>query len=199
MNIFSNGASHLPQGQRIHLPMQGCRICSSIPGLGRSPGGGTGNPLQYSCLGNPMDRGTLQATVHRVAKSRTWLSTHAYFQITARIFTLSNLVFSYFWFNLNVKFSFLYSNYYYFVDQVWLDFRFGLVYKELGSHHSIPITNKTVITDQQHQYFLEMQILGPLSRTSRNFWVSPAICVLTNHPSSCNVGQSEQFRTAIDS
>ena len=43
----------------------------SIPGLGRSPGGGHGNPLQYSCLENPMDRGDWQATVHGVAKSRT--------------------------------------------------------------------------------------------------------------------------------
>ena len=43
----------------------------SIPGSGRSPGGGNGNPLQYSCLGNPMDRGALLATVHSVAKSRT--------------------------------------------------------------------------------------------------------------------------------
>ena len=40
-----------------------------IPGLGRSPGGGHGNPLQYSCLENPMERGAWQATVHRVAKS----------------------------------------------------------------------------------------------------------------------------------
>ena len=45
-----------------------------IPGLGKSPGGGNGNPLQYSCLENPMDRGTWWATVHRVAKSRTRLS-----------------------------------------------------------------------------------------------------------------------------
>ena len=45
----------------------------SIPGLGRSPGGGHGSPLQYSCLENPMDRGAWWATVHRVAKSRTWL------------------------------------------------------------------------------------------------------------------------------
>ena len=44
---------------------------SSIPGLGRSPGGGHGNPLQYSCLENPMDRGALRATVHRVAQSDT--------------------------------------------------------------------------------------------------------------------------------
>jgi len=42
-----------------------------IPGLGRSPGGGRGNPLQYSCLENPMDRGTWQATVHTVTKSPT--------------------------------------------------------------------------------------------------------------------------------
>ena len=41
----------------------------SIPGSGRSPGGGHSNPLQYSCLENPMDRGAWQATVHRVAKS----------------------------------------------------------------------------------------------------------------------------------
>ena len=40
-----------------------------IPGSGRSPGGGHGNPLQYSCLENPLDRGAWQATVHRIAKS----------------------------------------------------------------------------------------------------------------------------------
>ena len=41
----------------------------SIPGLGRSPGGGHYNPLQYSCLENPIDRGAWQATVHKVTKS----------------------------------------------------------------------------------------------------------------------------------
>ena len=46
----------------------------SIPGLGKSPGEENGNPLQYSCLGNPMDGGTWQTTVHRVAKSQTRLS-----------------------------------------------------------------------------------------------------------------------------
>ncbi len=46
----------------------------SIPGLGRSPGEGNGNPLQYSCLENPMDGGAWWATVHGVAKSRTRLS-----------------------------------------------------------------------------------------------------------------------------
>ena len=44
---------------------------SSIPGLGRSPGGLNGNPLKYTCLGNPMERGAGQATVHGVIKSQT--------------------------------------------------------------------------------------------------------------------------------
>ena len=43
----------------------------SIPGLGRFPGGGNGNPFRYSCLGNPMDRGAWWAIVHGVAKSWT--------------------------------------------------------------------------------------------------------------------------------
>ena len=46
----------------------------SIPALGRSPGEGNGNPLQYSCLENPMEGGAWWATVHGVAKSRTQLS-----------------------------------------------------------------------------------------------------------------------------
>ena len=46
----------------------------SIPGLGRSPREGNGNPLQYSCLGNPMVRGAWRATVHGVAKTWTHLS-----------------------------------------------------------------------------------------------------------------------------
>ena len=45
-----------------------------IPGLGRSPGEENGNPLQYSCLGNPMDRGAWWATVRGVTKSQTCLS-----------------------------------------------------------------------------------------------------------------------------
>ena len=56
------------------------RDMNSIPGLGRFPGEGHGNPLQYSCLENPLDRGAWWATVHRIAKSWTWpkwLSTHA--------------------------------------------------------------------------------------------------------------------------
>ena len=45
----------------------------SVPRWGRSPGGGHGNPLQYSCLEKPMDRGAWWAAVHRVAQSQTWL------------------------------------------------------------------------------------------------------------------------------
>ena len=45
----------------------------SFPGLGRSPGGGHGNPLQYSCPENPMDRGAWRAIVHRTTKHRTRL------------------------------------------------------------------------------------------------------------------------------
>ena len=57
------------------------RDAGSIPGLGSSPGEGNGNPLQYSCQENPMDRGAWWATVHGVAKSLTQLkrlSTHSY-------------------------------------------------------------------------------------------------------------------------
>ena len=55
------------------LNYEGSSACNagdlgSIPGLGRSPGEGNGNPLQYSCLENPIDRGIWQATVHGVAR-----------------------------------------------------------------------------------------------------------------------------------
>ena len=49
------------------------RDVRSIPGLGRSPGGGHGNPLKYSCLENPLDIGDWWATVHSVTKSQTRL------------------------------------------------------------------------------------------------------------------------------
>ena len=64
------------------FPTQGSNPCllhwevGSTPGSGRSPGGGNGSPLQYSCLENPLDRGAWWATVRGVAKSRTRLSTH---------------------------------------------------------------------------------------------------------------------------
>ena len=74
----SQGAS----GEELASP---CRLdvtdSGSIPGWGRSPGGGHGNPLQCSCLDSPMDRGAWRATVHGVAQSQTRLSdlarTHA--------------------------------------------------------------------------------------------------------------------------
>ena len=71
----SPGASHVALGIK-NLPSYAgeVRDVGSIPGLGGSPGGGHGNPLQYSCLGNPMDRGAWRATVHRAVKSRTQLS-----------------------------------------------------------------------------------------------------------------------------
>ena len=56
----------------------------SIPGLERSPGGGNGNPLQCSCLENPVDRGACQSAVHGVAKSWARLSTHGLFRLILR-------------------------------------------------------------------------------------------------------------------
>ena len=47
------------------------RVSGSVPGLGRYPGGGNGNLLQYSCLENPMDRGAWWATVHGVSELET--------------------------------------------------------------------------------------------------------------------------------
>ena len=58
-----------------------------IPGLGRFPGEGHGNPLQYFCLENLVDRGVWRATVHRVTKSQAWLkwlSMHAHIQVIDR-------------------------------------------------------------------------------------------------------------------
>ena len=58
---------------QVHWPANAgdLRDACSIPGSGRSPRGGHGNSLQYSCLENPKDRGAWQAMIHRVAKSRT--------------------------------------------------------------------------------------------------------------------------------
>ena len=63
------------------------RDACSIPGLERYPGEGNGNPLQYSCLENPMDGGTWQATVHRVPKSLTQLSTQVLFSMKKVVLT----------------------------------------------------------------------------------------------------------------
>ena len=64
----------LPGGSEVKASACNAGDLGLIPGLGRSPGEGNGNPLQYSCLENPMDRGAWWATVHGVAKSRTQLS-----------------------------------------------------------------------------------------------------------------------------
>ena len=72
----------LKDGKRLLLPggLKGkesaCQAgdTGSIPGSGSSPGEGNSNPLQYSCLGNLIDRGAWQATVHGITKSWTWLS-----------------------------------------------------------------------------------------------------------------------------
>ena len=61
-----------PGGSVVKNPPAG--DVGSVPRSGRSLGGGNGNPLQYSCLGNPTDRGAWWATVHVVTKSRTQLS-----------------------------------------------------------------------------------------------------------------------------
>ena len=63
-----------PGGSEGKVSVYNAGDLGSIPGLGRSAGEGSGNPLQYYCLKNPMDRGAWQATVHGVAKSRTRLS-----------------------------------------------------------------------------------------------------------------------------
>ena len=65
-----------------------------IPGLGRSPGGGNGNPLQYSCLENPTDRGVWWATVHGVTRSRIQLSMHTHICSTS---VLTSFFFFFFW------------------------------------------------------------------------------------------------------
>ena len=61
------------------------RDVGSIPGLGRSPGGGNGNPFQYSCLENSMDRGVWWATVHEATKSQTRLSTRVLYELRTHV------------------------------------------------------------------------------------------------------------------
>ena len=66
----------------------------SISGLGKSSGEGNGNPLQYSCLRNPTDRGAWQVSVHGVAKSRTLLTEQQQKQLTQKLGNLSKLRFT---------------------------------------------------------------------------------------------------------
>ena len=74
-----------PGGSEVKASACNAGDLGSIPGLGRSPGEGNGNPLQYSCLENPMDGGAWWAIVHGVAKSRTRLSDFTF------TFTLSHI------------------------------------------------------------------------------------------------------------
>ena len=62
----------IPDGSEVKASASSAGDLVQIPGSGRSPGEGNGNPLQYPCLENPMDGEAWQATVHGVAKSRTW-------------------------------------------------------------------------------------------------------------------------------
>ena len=66
-----------PGGSEVKMSACNAGDLSSVPGLERSPGEGNGNPLQYSCLENPMDVGAWWATVHGVTKSQTQLSMQA--------------------------------------------------------------------------------------------------------------------------
>ena len=69
--MFSQGFLDDPVVKNLPANAGDTRDSGLIPGLGRSPGGGHDNPLQYSCLGKPMDRGAWWATVHGVTKSWT--------------------------------------------------------------------------------------------------------------------------------
>ena len=69
--LLSLGLPGGASGKKTRLPVQETGDAGLNPGLGRSPGEGSGNPLQYSCLENPMDEGAGSPTVHEVAKSWT--------------------------------------------------------------------------------------------------------------------------------
>ena len=84
-----------PGGSEVKASASSVGNPGSIPGLGRSPGEGNGNPLQYSCLENPMDREAWWATVHGVPKSRTRQSDFTFtFNIVNKhaIFFFGNIV-----------------------------------------------------------------------------------------------------------
>ena len=73
-NLFTGQQQDFPSGSEAKTSACNAGDPGSIPGLGRAPGEGNGNPLQYSCLENPMDGGAWWAIVHGVAKSRTQLT-----------------------------------------------------------------------------------------------------------------------------
>ena len=71
--LFENSRKYRVSQVVLPFSTGDIRDVGSIPGSGRSLREGNSNPLQYSCLENPMDRGAWWATVHRVAKNQTWL------------------------------------------------------------------------------------------------------------------------------
>ena len=105
-----------PSGSAVRICLQ-CSRCKFGLGWGRSPGGGHGNPLQYSCLENSMDRGAWRAMVHRVMEeTRLWrLSTHAqhhyYISINVRLGSFAKDVFGwvFHWIVISVTFCCLSS------------------------------------------------------------------------------------------
>ena len=72
--LYTNTHCQFPSGAVVKNPPAKAGDADSIPGSGRSPARGNGNPLQYSCLENPTERGAWRATVHGVTESRTRLS-----------------------------------------------------------------------------------------------------------------------------
>ena len=75
--FFFMGMSHpkrFPGGSAVENPPTNAGDVGLFLGLGRFPGEGNGNPLQYPCLGNPIDRGASWATIYSVAKNQTQLS-----------------------------------------------------------------------------------------------------------------------------
>ena len=66
--LFRSALQSFPGGSEVKSRLADAGDACSIPGSGRSPGGGNGNPLQYSCLGNPMDGGAWRVTIYGVTK-----------------------------------------------------------------------------------------------------------------------------------
>ena len=82
-----------PGGSVVKNPPANAGDVGSVPGLGRSPGEGNGNPLQYSCLGNPMDKGAWRATVHGVTKESDILNYTAVDIFVLKVFSVFHKTF----------------------------------------------------------------------------------------------------------